>query len=191
MLSGSEPRAARGRWVLLMRLVLATLPPFAAGVLFSLLTEPAFSARSSAGFFSRGIREQCAASGVLSTNGLAALTLVSGVIAGGIPSVIGLAYFGRDFAAVCIKAFLYGTPLSQIAAATGPHGILEIPALMFAGAAGIAGVPLLWSFANGNREKLTATIIVSISLAATSLAILVPAAIIECHSTPVVLRWTL
>lgn len=173
------------------RLILATVPPFAAGVLFSLLTEPAFSPRSSVGSFSNGIREACVASSIFANNGLVALALISGIVAGGIPSVIGLAHFGRDLAAVCVKAFLSGTPVDQIAAGTVPHGIIELPALLAAGAAGVAGVPLLWCFASGNRTALRATIIAFAGFAATSLALLVPAAVIECYVTPVFLRWTL
>ena len=171
--------------------MLASVLPFAAGVAFAIVTEPALSARSSKGRFAQGLRDDCAAGSIFSTNSRAAVILISGIVAGGLPSIVGLAFFGRDFAATCIRAFLSGTPLHQIAAATGPHGVLEVPSLMLAGAAGMAGVPLLWSFASGNRHTLSDTIVASSGLAVVSLALLLPAAVIECHSTPVILRWTL
>lgn len=188
---GSELQDAAMPHALLRRLVMASVLPFAAGMLFAVLTEATLTERSSATPFAHGIREACEASRIFRTNVAAALTLISGTISGGITSVIGLAYFGRDLSSLCVKAFVQGTPLPQIAAAIAPHGLLEVPSLILAGAAGLAGVPLLWSFARGNRQAMRATLTASIVLAATSIALLIPAALIECHSTPVVLRWAM
>jgi len=73
---------------------------------------------------------------ILKNNFNSVMLMLSGAIFFGSNTALNLIYNGMFLAMVARASFLSGIPLEDLLLFVGPHSILEIPAIIIAGAAG-------------------------------------------------------
>lgn len=110
--------------------------------------------------------------------------LVSGVLAGGLPTVVVLVGLGAQLGHLAAQVGPGGVPFAVAAASLLPHGVAEMSSFVAAGAAGLGGPTLLWAFANGYRERTRHVGRETCALALGAALALASAAWIEATVTP-------
>lgn len=128
---------------------------------------------------------------VFAINGGVALQLAGGFFTAGVLSALWTSLFGFDVASTVAALVREGAPARMIAAGMLPHGIVEVPALVSAGAAGLGGAAALFHEARDQRAAAKQCVRRSINLFTAALVLLVVAAALEVWLTPWVLRQAL
>lgn len=125
-------------------------------------------------------------------NATAATVLWLGIFTAGALSAAGLPVLGWVLGVGIAKFGQLGMPPLVVAAGVLPHGVLEIGALVWCGAAGLAGwrvVPLMVKRADDAMHQLWLLFRRSVRDYVAGLVVLVAAAFIEAHITPIAFRW--
>ena len=125
---------------------------------------------------------------VFAINAGVALQLGTGFFSAGVLSAYWTTLFGFDIASTIAALVRAGTPGPVLAAAFLPHGVVEVPALVAAGAAGLGGAAVAMHAARGERAAARARARQSVNLITVAFALLLLAAALEVWVTPWVLR---
>lgn len=168
---------ANARALILACLVLMTLGS-AAGYAFTDLSGEHSSRGESEAFTAPTLES------ILASNLSVALSLVSGSLLLGVPTVVTLLYNGYVLGALATNAVAEGE-LAVMLALLAPHGVLELPAFWILGSCGLR-IPIeLIRHLRGERETvLTRTEIAELCrLIAVALGLIVAAAAVECTVT--------
>lgn len=129
---------------------------------------------------------------ILIRNQQMAVLAASGLLTGGVTTVSTLSILGFHTAQAAMSAQdrlrLSGAELGALLV---PHGVVEVTGFILAGAAGLAGLPLLAAAADGNRMLAVAILRDGARLAGAALGLITIGAVVEVVLTPAFATWVL
>jgi uncharacterized membrane protein SpoIIM required for sporulation len=124
---------------------------------------------------------------LVANNGGVALALALGGLVLGLTTVVGTVANAAILGGIVAQSLAVTSP-GRVAALLAPHGVVEIPALLLAGAVGLALPWRLLAYLAKRRDRVLTVpeLLDLVQVTALSLAMVAAAAVLESHLTPAV-----